>query len=180
MLPHQRGCPSGAVPPRAPSSSPKTRSSEQNHDVTALRRTTLALLLGLTPLFGGACSSGTQAPGGIADPAATATPLTVPTWFPSGFVAPAGSVVIEAIDTAADGVGPSVTWKVPGNFDQVVTQVRNTLNGLGWRPADTTESNEGGSRRTSFFVENSQVYAARIFQDPSLSGVRLTVELPQR
>jgi hypothetical protein len=148
--------------------------------VTALRSPTVALLLGLTLLVDAACGSGTQAPSGIADPAATATPLTVPAWFPSGFAAPSGSIVIEAIDTAADGVGASVTWKVPGTFDQVVTQVRNTLNSLGWRPVDTTESSEGGSRRTSFFVENSQVYAARIFQDPSLSGVRLTVELPQR
>jgi hypothetical protein len=51
---------------------------------------------------------------------------------------------------------------------------------MGWRPVDVTQSNEGGSRRTTFFVENGQVFAARVFEDPSLRGVRLTIELPHR
>jgi hypothetical protein len=145
-----------------------------------LRHMLAALILSVAPVLSSACGSGTKGPSGIADPAATATPMTLPVWFPSGFAAPPGSVVIEAIDTAEGGVGPSVTWRVPGAYDQVVTQVRNTLNGMGWRPVDVTQSNEGGSRRTTFFVENGQVFAARVFEDPSLRGVRLTIELPHR
>lgn len=146
----------------------------------SLRPTVAALLAVLAPVVGVACGSGTREPSGVADPAATATPMTLPAWFPPGFVAPSGAVIIEAIGTSDGGVGPSVTWRVPGGFDQVVSQVRNTLNGLGWRPVDVTESNEGGTRRTTFFVENGQVFAARVFQDPSLKGVRLTIELPTR
>jgi hypothetical protein len=108
----------------------------------------------------------------------TSQSQTLPSWFPSGFAPPPGSQIVEVIQQPAEGVGRTVTWRVPGSFDTAVTDVARTLDNLGWRPVDKTESNEGGSKRTTFFVENSEIYAARVYQDEALPGVRLTVELP--
>jgi hypothetical protein len=136
----------------------------------------LSLVLALAAL--GGCGGGTAAPQGIDDPVATATPQPVPDWYTAPFRPAAGSVVVEAIETPDPGFGRTVTWRVPGSFDDTLTNVNRTLDSLGWKASNRQDSSEGATRRTSFIVENDQVYAVRVFSDQALQGVRLTVELP--
>jgi hypothetical protein len=124
------------------------------------------------------CGGGGSRPTGIDDPAATASAGTVPDWYTAPFRPPAGSVVVEAIDDPESGLGRTVTWRVPSSYDDTIGQVEATFHSLGWKPTDRKDDSEGGSRQTSFYVENEQVYAIRIFADAALKGVRLTVELP--
>ena len=114
----------------------------------------------------------------MVDPAAQAPAVPVPDWFPRRFVAPAGARVVDVIERPEPGLGRTVTWRVPGRFDDVVTQVERVLANLGWSPVERTETDDEGSRRTSWFIENGEVYAVRVYEDEVLEGVRLTVELP--
>jgi hypothetical protein len=145
----------------------------------AVRRL-LPVVATLIVLLGGvACgSSGSGRPAGIQDSLTASPSQTLPVWFPSRFVPPPGSRIVEVIQQPEAGLGRTVTWKVPGTFDDAVTNVERTLNNLGWKPSDKTISNEGGSKRTTFFVDNGEIYAARVYEDEALPGVRLTVELP--
>jgi hypothetical protein len=86
--------------------------------------------------------------------------------------------VVEAIDDPEPGFGRTVTWRVPGGYDETLREAERTFRSLGWTPSDRKERSEGGTRRTSFYLENDQVYAVRVFADDTLAGVRLTVELP--
>jgi hypothetical protein len=52
------------------------------------------------------------------------------------------------------------------------------LANLGWPPVERTETDDEGAKRTSWFIENGEVYAVRVYEDDVLEGVRLTVELP--
>ena len=72
----------------------------------------------------------------------------------------------------------TVTWRVPGSFDETLDAVQRSFRSLGWAPTDRKDASGSGARQTSFYVENDQVYAVRVFTDDTLSGVRLTVELP--
>jgi hypothetical protein len=125
-----------------------------------------------------ACGGGSAAPSGIEDPAASASPGTVPEWYTAPVRPPPGSVVVEAIERPEPGFGRTVTWRVPGSYDDTVEHVERTFGSLGWKETDRTDTTEGGSRRTSLYVENDQVFAVRVFSDEALKGVRLTVELP--
>ena len=134
-------------------------------------------LLGLAVLLGG-CGGGASAPpAGIEDPAATAR-VPVPGWYTARFRPPAGSVPVESIDDPDPGFGRTVTWRVPGSFDDTLDAVQRSFRSLGWAPTDRKDTTGSGARRTSFYLENDQVYAVRVFADDTLSGVRLTVELP--
>lgn len=129
-------------------------------------------------LLAGACGGGAASPpSGIEDPGATAS-VAVPDWYTSQFRPPAGSVPVEAIEQPDPGFGRTVTWRVPGSFDATLQTVDRSFRSLGWAPTDREDTNEGGTRRTSYYLENDQVYAVRVYADDTLSGVRLTVELP--
>lgn len=141
-------------------------------------RTSLTVVALAACLGAGSCGgTPAKAPDGIVDRAATATTGTVPTWFPSRFVPPPGAAVIEVVATPEPGIGRTVTWRVPGSYDDVVRQVEATLNSLGWRPTDIRKESTGGSRRTALFVENAEVEVVRVFDEKTLDGVRVTVEL---
>ena len=136
----------------------------------------IALGLGVATIGCGSGSS--EAPEGVVDPAAQARSAPLPSWFSSRFVPPAGSVVVDWIDRPEPGLGRTVTWRVPGEFEDVVGQVEVVVRNLGWQPTERTDATDEGARRTSLFIENSDVYAVRIYEDETLDGVRLTVELP--
>jgi hypothetical protein len=139
----------------------------------------VAALLAITvTMLGGCGSDEPDEPPGIVDPAARAQPATLPDWFPRRFVAPAGSAVVDVINRPEPGLGRTVTWRVPGDFDEVLGQVETVVRNLGWQPTERTEAADEGARRTSLFIENSEVYAVRVYEDDTLDGVRLTVELP--
>jgi hypothetical protein len=124
------------------------------------------------------CGSGGADPPEVVDQAVLARPGSVPEWFPRRFVAPEGSAVVEVIEEPEPGLGRTVTWRVPGDFDDVVSQVERVVENLGWKPTERTASADEGAEQTSLFIENSEVYAVRIYEDDVLEGVRMTVELP--
>jgi hypothetical protein len=133
-------------------------------------------LLGITSALVG-CGGGGSGPTGIQDPAATAS-APVPDWYTAPFRPPARSTVVEAIADPEPGFGRTVTWRVPGSYEDTVKATESSFQSLGWKPTDRKDSSEAGARRTSFYLENDQVFAVRIFADDTLAGVRLTVELP--
>ena len=124
-----------------------------------------------------ACGGGSDSPpAGIEDPAATAR-VSVPEWYTAQFRPPAGSVPVESIEQPEPGFGRTVTWRVPDSFDATLQAAERSFRSLGWAPTDRQDTNEGGSRRTTYYLENDQVYAVRVYADDTLAGVRLTVEL---
>lgn len=129
----------------------------------------------------GACG-GDSGPSGIAEdvrPVAS----TVPSWFPAEFTAPTGAVIINYIarpETGAVPIGRSVTWLVDRPYDKVVAEVDAAIAAAGWTPTDRVVTAETGSRRTSVYIETDRVKVVRTFTDDTLSGVRISVELPPR
>ena len=85
---------------------------------------------------------------------------------------------VESIEKPDPGVGRSVTWRVPGGFDDTLRSVERNFRSLGWSPTDRQDATDSGTRRTSYHLQNDQVYAVHVYSDDALSGVRLTVELP--
>lgn len=138
------------------------------------------LALASVALVGTGCGSeGSDQPPGVVDRVAEAGPATtLPAWFPRRFVAPTGSAVVDVISDPEPGLGRTVTWRVPGDFDEVLGQVETVVRNLGWTATERTEARDEGANRTSLFIENSEVYAVRVYEDEALDGVRLTVELP--
>ena len=102
----------------------------------------------------------------------------MPDWYVVPFRPPAGSVPVEAIGQPGPGFGRTVTWRVPGSYEDTLAAAEATFRSLGWAPTDRKDAAGGGSRQTSFYLENDQVYAVRVFADDALEGVRLTVEMP--
>jgi hypothetical protein len=142
-------------------------------------RRLLALALVLAALSTGACGGGADAPDVVDDPGAVPVGEDVPAWYPGQVRPPAGSVVVEAIDDPAPDFGRTVTWRAEGDFDDVVEHVERLLSSLGWTTTEQPETEEGaGSRRRTYFVENDTVFSIRVFEDESLDGVRMAVELP--
>ncbi|MPY94496.1 MAG: hypothetical protein GEV08_15990 [Acidimicrobiia bacterium] len=142
------------------------------------RRGTVLLTL-LVLVLAAACGGDGTAPEGIEDPGAVPLGEDVPDWFPGQVRPPAGSVVVEVIDDPAPDFGRTVTWRATGGFDDVTDHVERLLAGLGWAPAEETETEgDTGSRRRTYFIRNDTVFSVRVFEDESLDGVRLAVELP--
>lgn len=142
------------------------------------RPTTLAAAAAAVLALGALSCGGSDAPVPIDDPGASASGQAVPGWFPAQVQPPPGSVVVEVIDDPAEGFGRTVTWRARGDFEEVADHVDRLLAGLGWTPTEEAETaGDVGARRRTWFLENDSVYSIRIFEDESLEGVRLAVEL---
>ncbi len=129
----------------------------------------------------GACGGGSDSSGISEDVRPVAS--TVPSWFPAEFVAPPGALIINYIarpETGAVPIGRSVTWLVDRPYDKVVAEVDAAIAAAGWTPTDRVVAAETGSRRTSVYIETDRAKVVRTFTDDTLTGVRVTVELPPR
>ena len=97
---------------------------------------------------------------------------------------PPGSVVIDVIEKPEPDQGRTVTWRSDLAFSDAEGKVDATLRSLGWKPTqklvDGGKDAPKGSRRTSWFIENSSVFVVRLFEDENLKGLRLSVELPAK
>jgi len=170
----------------------RVRSAEPSRPARSSRpgRPARSALFGVAVLLGATATAlltgcgGATRPDGIADAATEQVAATTPDWFPAGFPAPRGGVIVSVVaepDTGNDKIrfGRSVTWRVDRPYDDVLRDLDATLRSLSWTPTERlATTGEQDSRRTSIYIENGTVEVIRVFTDTNLKGTRVTVELP--